>query len=132
MSLRINCPTCGLPVLYAKKNIHNCITDLQKSIQHLSKCLLEAHKPVKRIWLPGNPGEVCQFGDSEDEAEIYSDIEAENISQSQQSQGTATTEQHTSIARRCCSKCARRCVAPCIMAHTFFFDAGSRLKSWAN
>ena len=92
ISLRINCPTCGLPVLYAKKNIHNCITDLQKSIQRLSKCLLEAHKPVKRIWLPGNPGEVCQFGDSEDEEEIYSDIE-ESISSPQQSQGISSAQQ---------------------------------------
>ena len=82
LSLRIHCPACGLPVRYSRKAFHNCIADLHKSIKGLSDSLRQSHLPVKRIWLPGKLGEVCQFGDSDDEGETYTDSEPQSFSQS--------------------------------------------------
>jgi len=65
-SLRINCPTCGLPILYSKRSLHNCIADLQKTIKKLYRNAQLFRTPVKRIWLPGKPGEICQFSESDD------------------------------------------------------------------
>ena len=82
LSLRINCPTCGLPVLYSKKTFHNCIAALHRSIKGLSDCLRQIHMPVKRVWIPGKPGDVCQFGDLDDEDDTYDDSEPQSFSQS--------------------------------------------------
>jgi hypothetical protein len=37
---------------------------------------------VKRVWIPGKPGDVCQFGDLDDEDDTYDDSEPQSFSQS--------------------------------------------------
>jgi len=90
--LRMNCPTCGLPVLYSKKSLHNCIADLQKSIKKFYKNSKIFRVPVKRMWLPGKPGEICQFNESDDD-------DSEISSSSQQPMNSTPTALGDTVAR---------------------------------